>query len=152
MADFSHLETLLTGTLILDSEGSKAYENELEGYWNGIVRSCRPRAFILIATVEDVVKSVTFCVQNKVNEMKGSNFLIAPYFNTHAGKCMQSFDVSPPENNEESLNSPSKIIAKTIILINSCIVLATIFFYQRTSCLIQLMHSFFLYVLFLVNF
>ena len=67
MTDFSPLKALLSGSIILMAENAKGYQKEIEGSWNATIRTRKPRAFVKVASVDDVVNTVKFCVENKVN-------------------------------------------------------------------------------------
>ena len=67
MADFSSLKVALSGTVIFRSENNKTFQNEIEGTWNAVIRTRQPCAFVRVASVEDVVNTVKFCVNNKVS-------------------------------------------------------------------------------------
>ena len=67
MADFSQLKSILSGKIILRSENEKAYQLEVDETWNAGIRTRKPAAFVRVATVEDVVNTIKFCVQNKVS-------------------------------------------------------------------------------------
>ena len=67
MADFSSLKAILTGSVILKSEDKKAFQKEIDGTWNAVIRTRQPRAFVRVASVEDVANTVKFCVHNKVS-------------------------------------------------------------------------------------
>ena len=66
MADFSSLKALLSGSVILKSEDKKAFEKEIVGTWNAVIRTRQPCAFVRVASVKDVANTVKFCVHNKV--------------------------------------------------------------------------------------
>ena len=66
MADFSSLKAILTGRVILKSEDKKAFQKEIDGTWNAVIRTRQPCAFVRVASVEDVANTVKFCVRNKV--------------------------------------------------------------------------------------
>ena len=66
MADFSSLKALLSGSVILKSEDKKAFEKEIDGTWNAVIRTRQPCAFVRVASVKDVANTVKFCVYNKV--------------------------------------------------------------------------------------
>lgn len=67
MADFSQLKAILSGSIILQSENEKAYQQEVDETWNAAIRERKPAAFVRVATVEDVANTVKYCVQNEVN-------------------------------------------------------------------------------------
>jgi len=67
MAGFSSLKATLSGAVIFKSENNKTFQNEVEGTWNAVIRTRQPCAFVRVASVEDVVKTVKFCVNNKVS-------------------------------------------------------------------------------------
>lgn len=67
MADFSSLKVALSGAVIFRSENNKTFQNEIEGTWNAVIRTRQPCAFVRVASVEDVVNIVKFCVHNKVS-------------------------------------------------------------------------------------
>lgn len=67
MADFSSLKAALSGAVIFKSENNKTFQNEIEGTWNAVIRTRQPCAFVRVASVEDVVNTVKFCVHNKVS-------------------------------------------------------------------------------------
>lgn len=67
MADFSPLRVVLSGSIILKSDDTKAYQKEIDATWNAAIRTRKPCAFVKVASVEDVASTVKFCVQNKVN-------------------------------------------------------------------------------------
>jgi len=67
MADFSPLKAVLSGSVITESENPRDYQKEIEGTWNAAIRTRKPCAFVKVASVEDVARTVKFCVQNKVS-------------------------------------------------------------------------------------
>ena len=67
MADFSSLKAALSGAVIFKWENNKTFQNEIEGTWNTVIRTRQPCAFVRVASVEDVVNTVKFCVNNKVS-------------------------------------------------------------------------------------
>ena len=67
MAGFSSLKATLSGAVIFKSENNKTFQNEIEGTWNAVIRTRQPCAFVRVASVEDVVNTVKFCVNNKVS-------------------------------------------------------------------------------------
>ena len=66
MADFSPLRAVLSGNIILKSDDTKVYQEEIDATWNAAIRARKPSAFVKVASVEDVACSIKFCVQNKV--------------------------------------------------------------------------------------
>lgn len=48
------------------AENAKGYQKEIEGSWNASIRTRKPRAFVKVASVDDVVSTVKFCVENKL--------------------------------------------------------------------------------------
>ncbi|CAH3109903.1 unnamed protein product [Porites lobata] len=81
MADFSSLKALLSGSVILKSEDKKAFEKEIDGTWNAVIRTRQPCAFVRVASVKDVANTVKFCVHNKLEmcvcAAKNSDFALA---------------------------------------------------------------------------
>ena len=67
MADFSSLKVALSGAVIFRSENNKTFQNEIEGTWNAVIRTRQPCALVRVASMEDVVNTVKFCVHNKVS-------------------------------------------------------------------------------------
>ena len=68
MVDFSPLKAVLSGRVIVRSENAKDYQREVDETWNAAIRTRKPSAFVRVATVEDVVNTVKFCVKNEVME------------------------------------------------------------------------------------
>ena len=68
MVDFSPLKAVLSGRVIVRSENAKDYQREVDETWNAAIRTRKPNAFVRVATVEDVVNTVKFCVKNEVME------------------------------------------------------------------------------------
>ena len=68
MVDFSPLKAVLSGRVIVRSENAKDYQREVDETWNAAIRTRKPIAFVRVATVEDVVNTVKFCVKNEVME------------------------------------------------------------------------------------
>ena len=68
MVDFSPLKAVLSGCVIVRSENAKDYQREVDETWNAAIRTRKPIAFVRVATVEDVVNTVKFCVKNEVME------------------------------------------------------------------------------------
>ena len=66
MVDFSPLKAVLSGNVIVKSENAKDYQGKVDETWNAAIRTRKPSAFVRVATVEDVVNSVKFCVKNEV--------------------------------------------------------------------------------------
>ena len=66
LADFSSLNAILLGSVILKSEYKKAYQKEINRTWNAVIRTRQPCAFVRVASIEDVANTVKFCVHNKV--------------------------------------------------------------------------------------
>jgi len=81
MADFSPLKAVLSGSVITESENPRDYQKEIEGTWNAAIRTRKPCAFVKVASVEDVARTVKFCVQNKLEmcvcAAKNSEFALA---------------------------------------------------------------------------
>ena len=66
VTDFSPLKAILTGSIILQTENAEKYQEKINGSWNATIRTCKPRAFVKVASVSDVVSTVKFCVKNEV--------------------------------------------------------------------------------------
>lgn len=67
MVDFSPLKAVLSGRVIVRSENAKDYQREVDETWNAAIRTRKPSAFVRVATVEDVVNTVKFCVKNELD-------------------------------------------------------------------------------------
>ena len=80
MADFSPLKAVLSGSIIIKSENEKAYQREVNETWNGAIRTRNPSAFVRVATVEDVVNTVKFCVKNEVMDTAVFKNYLIPSF------------------------------------------------------------------------
>lgn len=66
VTDFSPLKAILSGSIILQTENAEKYQEKIDGSWNATIRTCKPCAFVKVASVSDVVSTVKFCVKNEL--------------------------------------------------------------------------------------
>lgn len=66
VTDFSPLKAILSGSIILETENAEKYQEKIDGSWNATIRTCKPCAFVKVASVSDVVSTVEFCVKNEL--------------------------------------------------------------------------------------
>lgn len=66
VTDFSPLKAILSGSIILQTENAEKYQEKIDGSWNATIRTCKPCAFVKVASVSDVVSTVEFCVKNEL--------------------------------------------------------------------------------------
>ena len=66
VTDFSPLKAILSGSIILQTENAEKYQEKIDGSWNATIRTCKPCAFVKVASVSDVVSTVKFCVKKEV--------------------------------------------------------------------------------------